>query len=476
MQASASHPEQPLLGRIDEAQEKLGGLEQNLHAIDGELGRLSAQREQYELLAQTCDSLEQLGALGAAELFWGDDVDRSQAARHVRELRERVDEFLGHIANIEERRQEVVDEIAQGREVLAILEDDLDELREEEEERRHEWVVEREADPLPERPTRMPWTQGGEEDRRFRKSLGWSLAAALLFGLLLPLIHLPAPEPSEVIEVPERLVRLITQERQLPEPPPQQVAQEQEEPPPETEPEPEPTPEPEPEPEPVVAEQPPEPAPEAPAPQQEAPRKRAESSGILAFRESFSSLAADRPSAKLGSEARINNAGDTAVGRPERAMVTTQAPGSSGGINLASLSRDVGGGEGGGPQIAGVQTGRVTSSIGPGGGDGRPLAGSGAAAGRTDEEIQIVFDRYKASLYRLYNRELRKDPTLRGQIVLRLTIEPDGSVSMCELQSTDMNAPELAQQVVDRVRTFDFGAKDVAPVTISYPIDFLPAA
>jgi TonB family protein len=97
-------------------------------------------------------------------------------------------------------------------------------------------------------------------------------------------------------------------------------------------------------------------------------------------------------------------------------------------------------------------------------------------AGRTDEEIQIVFDRYKASLYRLYNRELRKDPTLRGQMVLRLTIEPNGSVSMCELQSSDMNAPDLVQQVLERVRTFDFGAKDVGAITIVYPIDFLPAA
>src|SRR5690606_30925511 len=149
---------------------------------------------------------------------------------------------------------------------------------------------------------------------------------------------------------------------------------------------------------------------ESPAPQPDAPRDRARSSGILAFRESFSNLAEGRPSARLGSDARISNAGDAAVGRPQRSMVTTQAPGSSGGINLAALSRDVGGGEGGGPQIAGVQTSRVASSIGPSGtgtGD-RPLAGASGVAGRTDEEIQIVFDRYKASLYRLYNRELRR--------------------------------------------------------------------
>jgi hypothetical protein len=162
-------------------------------------------------------------------------------------------------------------------------------------------------------------------------------------------------------------------------------------------------------------------------------------------------------------------------------MVTTQAPGSSGGINLGSFSRDVtAGGDGGGGGMAGVATTRVESSIGPGGGGGRLAGGGGggggAQAGRTDEEIQIVFDRYKASLYRLYNRELRNDPTLRGQMVLHLTIEPDGTVSMCELRSTDMNAPVLVEQVLARVRTFDFGAKDVAAITIIYPIDFLPAA
>ena len=59
----------------------------------------------------------------------------------------------------------------------------------------------------------------------------------------------------------------------------------------------------------------------------------------------------------------------------------------------------------------------------------------------------------------------------------RFTIEPDGSVSFCTLQSTDMNAPTLTEQIVDRVRNFDFGAKeDIVAVTIVYPIDFLPAA
>jgi hypothetical protein len=45
------------------------------------------------------------------------------------------------------------------------------------------------------------------------------------------------------------------------------------------------------------------------------------------------------------------------------------------------------------------------------------------------------------------------------------------------MQSSDMNAPMLAEQVVERVIGFDFGAKeDIVAVTIIYPIDFLPAA
>ena len=86
-----------------------------------------------------------------------------------------------------------------------------------------------------------------------------------------------------------------------------------------------------------------------------------------------------------------------------------------------------------------------------------------------------MFDRYKASFYRMYSRALRNDPQLKGQMVLRLTIEPDGSVSMCKLQSSDMNAPDLADQVVGIVKTINFGAKAVPALTISYPIDFLPA-
>jgi hypothetical protein len=200
--------------------------------------------------------------------------------------------------------------------------------------------------------------------------------------------------------------------------------------------------------------------------------------GILAFRDKFASLAKDKVAPRLGADAHYSEV-DAVGPASSRTTLTTNTPGASGGINTSSLSRSVGGGGGGGPGgaggIQGVSVGRATSSIAGIGGGERPVAHGGPGASRTDEEIQIVFDRYKASFYRLYNRALRNDPTLKGQMVLRLTIEPDGSVSMCKLQSSDMNAPDLADQVVKIVLTINFGAKEVKAVTISYPIDFLPA-
>jgi len=204
--------------------------------------------------------------------------------------------------------------------------------------------------------------------------------------------------------------------------------------------------------------------------------------GILAFKNQFASLAQDQVAPRLGTSAHYA-AADEVGHASSRSALTTNTPGSSGGIDPGSVSHNLGGGGGrgggggGNGGMPGVKVVRASSSIASiGGGADRPKARSGLGASRTDEEIQIVFDRYKAAFYRDYNRALRSNPTLQGKMVLRLTIEPDGSVSMCQLQSTDMDAPDLVAQVVNRVKTINFGPKDgVKAVTIVYPIDFLPA-
>jgi outer membrane biosynthesis protein TonB len=446
--------------QLAESRERLAAASRELAAADRALGELSSERQKYLLLNDACIALARLDEAGAAELFWGERLAGDSSNAHLVRVQARVAAFEARWSGIETRRQAAIQEMSRHQEGLEILEEELFQAQQQEERRKLEWIVEREISALPARQAVMPWARGGEDDRRFRKALGASLLVSLLIGLLLPFVDLPIQTRAELSEVPERLARLVEQRLPPPPPPVQEVRQEVPEPvleQVETKPEPIET-------RPTVA--------EAPKPVQQPEPKRPEPAGILAFREKFSGLADARPAAQLGADARISGAGQEASGRPERSMVTTQAPGSSGGINLAALSR---GGGGGGGAMAGVAVTRATSSIGGGGADRPTAGGGGATAGRSDEEIQIVFDRHKAALYRLYNRELRRDPTLRGQMVLRIRIEPDGSVSLCELQGTDMNAPELSAQVLERVRTFNFGAKDVPPVTLFYPIDFLPA-
>jgi outer membrane biosynthesis protein TonB len=453
--------------QLQYSERELEELERELTAIEVELEAQIAKSEGFEALVRVCDSLEDLDRAGASHLFWGDIERPANNAEHLEGVRSRIDEFTDETARIEDRRDAILDKIGDKNRSMDYLYYDLRDATEREESRKAEWLVEREETDVAPRALVMPWSRGYEEDARSRRSVLVALLLCIAAGWLFNSVDLPIPERAKLIEVPERVAKLVREELPKPKPEPEPVIEE-------------PEPEPEPEEPKLQEEPPPEPedipeAVEQPVVAESAPvdtKEQVKSKGILAFRESFAKRADLDTNAKLGSQARLSTAGENSVGRPERSMVTTSAPGSSGGINLSSISRDVGGG--GGDGIEGVAVSRVASSIGGGEGPARPLS-AGVAAGRTDEEIQIVFDRYKASLYRLYNRELRKNPTLRGQLVLRLTIEPDGSVSMCELQSSDMGAPALANQVVERVRTFDFGAKDVGAMTIIYPIDFLPA-
>ncbi len=476
-----------LRAQIEQTRGELRDYAENLRVVDEEIAALAPRRQQHELLEQACGALERLEQLGAGGLFWGERPDTQANAERLRQSRGRLEAFRSELDALETRRQGILATIGRTEEALEYLGEDLYDAEQLELRRQEEWLLERDISPLPKRFTVMPWARGGEDDWRFRKMLATALLASVAIGVLLPMIELPIPKRSDPVVVPERLVQLLREEQAKPVPPkpaeappeetPERMAQE-----------PKPT-----EQKPKPSEERTESAPRGPGPDPARAAARTQDQkvgkpGLLAFRDTFASLAKDDVAPKLGAGARINDADDAAPAQVQRAMLTTNEPGSSGGINLASLSRNVGsgggggGGAGGAGALAGVQVGRAASSIGGGGGGGggggnsdRPLAG-GAGATRTDEEIQIVFDRYKAALYRLYNRELRKDPSLRGQMILKLTIEPNGSVSMCKLQASDMNAPDLSAQVVDRVRTINFGAKDVEAITIVYPIDFLPAA
>lgn len=491
MQGRSQQDEPALRQQLRAARARLDELVVSLHEADRSLQGFETERSKFALLATACDALYELETLGSGPLFWGAEGEGRSSNDRLRQARARLDEFEKQLLLAEEHRQTLLEEIERQQDTADVFAGYILDAERLAEEARNEWLIERDVDVLPIRATTMPWARGQEDDRRFRRSLLLALLVSIGLGVVLPQIEIPIPDRWQILEEQERLTELVRED--LPLPPAQLV--------------------PEALPEPVAPEQVDESVPVAsetesptlaeqdqpesnPAPAAQAntgrdagPGQGAGNRGILAFREKFAGIAATNDAVdRLGSNATIHDPTAVADGRPERSMVTSQAPGASGGINVAALSRGTGGGNGN--QLSGVAVTRATSTLGTGNGNGtgtggaggngqggaRKVGGSATVAGRTDEEIQIVFDRHKAALYRLYNRELRQNPTLKGQMILRLTIQPDGSVSFCEVKSSDMKAPELAAQVVARVKTFDFGAKPEIPaVTIVYPIDFLPA-
>lgn len=450
--------DQALLARVKQREESLQSLERKLDGTQRVIESLLLKQPRYESLSNACRSLEELDNAGGSELLW----QGQNPADYLASARQQIRKYQEAVQTAERTRQELLASIGEKRLGLKYLKLGLAEARERQELRANEWVIERELGELPEQHVVMPWTRSGREDTYFRVSLVLTAIAAVGLSILVGRIAIPAAERPQQIQLPERVARLVREERQPPPPMPIEepvIDEEPPEPEPDTEQTPEETSEPRDEPEVTVR-------------SEQEIKEKVRSKGILAFRDSIASRATLSSTAQIGSQARVRAVDDDAINRPQRSMVSTGAPGLNSGINLGDISRDVGGGA----EVASIEVTRVASSIETEGAAARPRAGA-ALAGRTDEDIQIVFDRYKATLYRLYNRELRRDPRLRGQIVIELTIEPDGSVSSCVVQSSTMQAPQLEAQVVERVRAFDFGAfEGVDAVTIIYPIDFMPAS
>ncbi|MDX1508130.1 MAG: AgmX/PglI C-terminal domain-containing protein [Woeseiaceae bacterium] len=311
----------------------------------------------------------------------------------------------------------------------------------------------------------LPWTTGRGQERKFQRLLGFIFLGTALLGLVWPFIPTPEPDPYEVEEIPPRIAQLLLEDKPLPPPPPPPV---EEEPEPEPEPEevePEQVVENEPEPEPVV----PEPEPEPEIDQQQVAREQARAA--FTFAEDLTDLV-DNALLETVNDDRELTASVGQAERNERAMITSRAGTASGGINTANMSRNTGG-----TSIAARTTTQVDSpvaGIGQAGGTAR-RSGSSGKASRSREEIELVFDRNKGAIFALYNRALRRDPTLEGKLVLRLTIAPDGSVTACEIVSSELNDPDLEQRLVQRIKLFRFEARDVEPITTTKPIDFFPA-
>jgi TonB family protein len=437
--------------KIDDAYSRLEELKGDDAGVSEELKELNALRHRFTILSEVNDQLEKLEKAGGGDLFWGEDYDHESVQQERKRIGDLVINYDSRVAELQSKQQAREDTFESLTAKINVLNEDTVALQELEEELAEEFIIEREMADMPFHAMVMPWNRDDRDQKKFRKILLIVLLFSILLGILIPMWNIPIPDRIEVVEIPERLAKLIVAKKPPPPPPPKQEKIEEKKP----------------EKEKVKKDK--KPVPEKP----KKVRKKAERAGLMAFKDDFADLIDDTPVAKLGAKAKISGKGSKAK-KTTRSLVTSSVGSGSSGINTASLSRNVGGS---GDSIGGVEFSHVESSIGTDfNGEESPLSG-GPGPSRTDEEIQIVFDRYKAALYRIYNRQLRKNPTLQGKMVLRITIKPDGTVSASAVDSSDMDSPELDNKIAARVKKFNFGAKEGVPtITILYPIDFLPAS
>ncbi|MCC7259309.1 MAG: AgmX/PglI C-terminal domain-containing protein [Gammaproteobacteria bacterium] len=298
----------------------------------------------------------------------------------------------------------------------------------------------------------LPWTPGVAAEQRFRRILRNVFVVYAVLAVMIPFLPLVERERTPQPDLPERVVRLVVEQPKPPPPPPPPVEKVQ--------------------PEVKVAkkvETPVKPVVAPPVDRREQARRKARNTGLLALQDELADLRDDDVAGRLAGSRRLTGAvGDSAV--VERSLITAKGGRGSGGIDTASMSRNTGG-----AGIGDRATTRVASQLAGMAAAAQATVGADGRASRSREEIEMVFDQNKGAIYALYSRALRRDPTLQGKLVLRLTIEPDGTVSACEVVSSEIGDDELLQKLVARVRMFRFVDKDVATVTTTKPIDFFPA-
>src|SRR5690606_31661248 len=295
----------------------------------------------------------------------------------------------------------------------------------------------------------LPWSPTEEVEARFRKVVRNAFIVFAILAVLIPLIPVPEKQFAKAPDIPDRIVKLVIAQKAPPPPPP---------PPPKIE---------EQRPQPIKPVDQPQPKPTPPQP---SARERAQKSMAVVVDQ----LADLRDLSVLDKAVQTRNltgkVGEAT--RSERSLLTSKVGASSGGINTAALSRGYGGGQG---ALEGHTTTQVTSAVLTQQAENKVQRGAGGRGpSRSEEEIALVFARNQRAVDNLYQRALRDRPELQGKVVLEVTIQPDGSISRCEIISSDLNDPELERKIVARVKSFRFEAKDVAAITVTKPLEFLP--
>lgn len=305
------------------------------------------------------------------------------------------------------------------------------------------------------------WLPDNREQRLFKLITIAAVVIALVFGLVISSLEVPPKERVAKKPVPERVAKFINEKKK------QEVPKPKPTPPPK--PKAKPTPKPK-----VARKKETEAEKRKPITKEEkVARDKASQSGLLALASEMSDLI-DTSDVDQMLGGKVKKASSAAI------------KGSS--VDTSALEKGVGEGAGtiassdyvgavGSTALTAREVAMVQQSLGKSERSDDVASDEDFQRGdnvRSEEEVSIVFDQNKGQLHSLYSRERRKHPGLKGKLVLEITIAPDGTVTAVKIVSSELNNPSLERRLVARVRQFRFEAKSVEPVTVTFPIEFLP--
>ena len=305
----------------------------------------------------------------------------------------------------------------------------------------------------------MPWLDD-RDDRIFRRLTTVILLLSIGLGIVINTIQLPEVVQKNLVDVSPRLAKLIL-EKQKVKPPPKPEA-----------------PIPEKEKQPDKKKEPKKKEPEKKKEvKKEDAREVAKKSGLIALSDELEDM---RESFKLDDVPALSQqtTGSKAVKiATTSALLSAGAQQSSGGIQTDTLNRNLTTSE-----LAQRETTSVESKIES---NDQKLAKASttqksqskasASSKRSAEEIERVFQKNKDSIFNIYNRALRKNPSLEGQVVVELTIAPSGEVTRVKILSSELGDEALERKLVLKIKRFKFSKANVAEIIATYPIAFLPS-
>ena len=309
----------------------------------------------------------------------------------------------------------------------------------------------------------LDWSPQKAVDRQFAL-IGFIVVVVMLaIGVTLSLIPVPETQRAARNVIPERIANFLLEKKKA-EPKVEK-------------PKPEPGIKPRPKPKPKVKKEQAKKKSDKPLTKtQKEAREIAAESGLLALSDELSDLMDTSDITEMvGGKVISNNASATQAVSPDGDLLLAEASQGSGGVNESEYTVTVG--------RTALVSREVTQLNEPLAKLDNPDQTAKAkdktkprtADARREEDITLIFDQNKGKLYSVYNRALRKNPGLKGKIILQLTIAPNGKVVKIKVISSELDDTKLEAGLLSRIRLFDFGTKDVEQMTVTYPIEFLPS-